>query len=1014
MAHEMKRFEFVIASCGLILLSLSQSGCVHRDPRYAQVQTLYQHGLYREALPIQIEIVKEDKQLQRPESLKTVSSLVLLANLYYETGDYTNAESLYLRELRINEMFLRPDHQNIADNLIVLARLYQSMGEYVKSELLFQRALKILEKNSGPEHQAIAKTLNNLAELYRTMGDCAKAEPLYERALKITEKSLGSNHPTAAVILHNQGLLYDTMGDYAKAEPLLQQALKIMEKTPGPDHPNTANCLNDLALLYLDLRDYAKAEPLLQRALKIYEKARGLDHPDTANCLINLAGLYEDMRDNAKEEPLILRALEINGHVLGTNHPATATCLTYLARMKESKGEYAKAEPLFQQALNIRERALGADNPFTAMSVNNLAHLYWCQGDYTNAERLFRRALKIDETVLGLDNPETLARLDNLSCALLDLGRISEALELLVKEGRGRLKMLGNILSFASEQQRLDYQSRLQNICYSLIATVGSAPPIAAALFCNKGVVLDSLLEDRLITLASQNPQDRAVIDQLRVAKQRLTQLLLERPKDLSGQSLQNRLAMQGELSQDVEQMESALARHVTGLGHARRALITTVAEVQAAIPAQASLIEFLRYDHYQGSNTWEMRYGAIVLGASGEPQWVGLGSAEDIENSAKLFQQFMRGSAGESELSSVLHAIYQQLWSQIEPHLPAGTTTVIISPDAQLNFISFATLLTPDDQFLCQKYSIRYVASGRDLLREVKTGTNSEMLLFADPDFSSKGAAPANSTTNDLLAQRSLEVRDLQNLYLPPLPGTAAESAALAAQARQWHWPVRVFTNAAATEAQLAAARSPHILHLATHGFFLPETDSEATNAPAQSRGWELIKSIDVMADPGSPDRKAVFLKNPMYRSGLALAGAQTTLDAWKRGEVPPMDNDGIVTAEEVGGLKLEGTWLVVLSACDTGTGEARSGEGVMGLRRGFIQAGAQNLLMTLWSVADEDTANLMVDFYSAMHKSGNAPESLANVQRDWLIKLRRDRGLANAVRVAGPFIMSSQGAVK
>ena len=95
-----------------------------------------------------------------------------------------------------------------------------------------------------------------------------------------------------------------------------------------------------------------------------------------------------------------------------------------------------------------------------------------------------------------------------------------------------------------------------------------------------------------------------------------------------------------------------------------------------------------------------------------------------------------------------------------------------------------------------------------------------------------------------------------------------------------------------------------------------------------------------------------------------FALAGAQDTLDAWKRGDVPDTGNDGIVTAEEVGGLKLGNTQLVVLSACDTGVGESRSGEGVMGLRRGFIQAGAQHLLMTLWPVTDKITPHIMVDF--------------------------------------------------
>jgi hypothetical protein len=153
------------------------------------------------------------------------------------------------------------------------------------------------------------------------------------------------------------------------------------------------------------------------------------------------------------------------------------------------------------------------------------------------------------------------------------------------------------------------------------------------------------------------------------------------------------------------------------------------------------------------------------------------------------------------------------------------------------------------------------------------------------------------------------------------------------------------------------------------------------------------------------------VILKNPMHRSGLALAGAQRTLDAWAKGEVPPSDSDGIVTAEEVGGLKLNGTWLVVLSACDTATGEAKAGEGILGLRRGFIQAGAQNLLMTLWPISDVTTVQIMRDFYDRAFATGNVPQSLMDVQREWLVRLRKENGLLYAVNRAGPFIMSSQG---
>ena len=205
----------------------------------------------------------------------------------------------------------------------------------------------------------------------------------------------------------------------------------------------------------------------------------------------------------------------------------------------------------------------------------------------------------------------------------------------------------------------------------------------------------------------------------------------------------------------------------------------------------------------------------------------------------------------------------------------------------------------------------------------------------------------------------------------------------------------MKVFLGPNATEAELRQVSSPRVLHLATHGFFLPEV--------------ELGKQTNPLQQPSEiPKTK---LENPMHRSGLALAGAQRTLQAWSRGEVPPIENDGIVTAEEVGGLKLNGTWLVVLSACETGSGEARAGEGVMGLRRGFIQAGEQNLLMTLWPISDKTTVQIMLDFYEAADKTHNAPEALAEVQRNWLVKLRKELGLRAAVKLAGPFIMSSQG---
>ena len=287
-------------------------------------------------------------------------------------------------------------------------------------------------------------------------------------------------------------------------------------------------------------------------------------------------------------------------------------------------------------------------------------------------------------------------------------------------------------------------------------------------------------------------------------------------------------------------------------------------------------------------------------------------------------------------------------------------------------------------------------------MLREPKPSTVKEVVLFASPDFglaSTPMLAKAEHRSSDGGSKsiRGSEKREIEDWSFGSLEGTQKERDELIKKFAGWGWTPTDFVAKEATKEALLKIHSPYILHLATHGFFAKEDPTQPEPPALLNDGQSVIKSK--------------FFKNPMHRSGLALAGAQTTIEAWKRDEVPAVENDGILTAEDVSTLDLQGTWLVTLSACDTGSGEARAGEGVMGLRRGFIQAGAQNLLMTLWPISDEVTVQIMSDFYEAAHHSGNAPEALAEVQRDWLVKLRADKGLAQAVNLAGPFIMSSQG---
>jgi CHAT domain-containing protein len=283
-----------------------------------------------------------------------------------------------------------------------------------------------------------------------------------------------------------------------------------------------------------------------------------------------------------------------------------------------------------------------------------------------------------------------------------------------------------------------------------------------------------------------------------------------------------------------------------------------------------------------------------------------------------------------------------------------SGVERVFISPDGALNLIPFELLRDPEGKFLIEKYTFNYLAAGRDLVGfgEKKTGAG-RPLLVGDPDFdlNPKQRAQALDKVGTSADRASNAVRsaDLRGMNFKRLAGTRAEVSAIGDLLGRER--CEVFLDNSALEELLQSRKAPRFLHLATHGFFLK--DQEVAAAPG-FRG--VVLDMDQpFAKPAGP---RVSVENPLLRCGLALAGAN------RAGSVE-QGSDGILTADEVLSLPLRGTELVVLSACETGLGEVKKGEGVYGLRRVFTQAGARSLVMSMWSVPDRETQELMVEFY-------------------------------------------------
>ncbi|HKX28916.1 MAG TPA: CHAT domain-containing tetratricopeptide repeat protein [Blastocatellia bacterium] len=916
--------------------------------------------------------VDSESRLRGPESVTLVAGM---------TGEYRLVVQPRLKGapagsygVRIEELRAATENDRILDRARGLAEesaRLQRAGKYDEAYPRAEQALKMNEQVLGPDHVRVAATLKNLADLYWHKGDYERAWPLYRRAQAIWEKALGTEHPLVAYSLHSLALIEYERGDYVSAERLFQRTIKLLEQVLGPDHPQIANALNSLGTLYLKRGDYLKAEQLFRRSLAMREKALGPEHPEVSSSLNNLAILYRDRRDFDQAEPLFQRSLAILEKAFGPEHPDLARGLNNLAILYGRKKDYAKAGPLFQRGLEIWEKALGPEHPAVSSAVNNLAEFYRKTGDYAQAETLFRRALAVRERALGAQHPSTALALNSLATLHATKGEFAQALALQARAGAAEERNLVLNLTLGSERQKLAYLDLLsRGTAFTLSLHHRGAPndPLAldlafTTLLRRKGRGLDTMINTIEVLRRHTAPQDLALLDRLAGARARLAELVLRESGAVKPETYRRQLQS---LEEEVEQLEAQLSSRSASF----RAQVqpVTTASVQAAIPADSALVEFAVYTPQDLGTDQPSppRYVAYLLPALGQPRWVDLGDAAAIDLSLDAWREALR-SPNRPDVKSLARVVDEKVMRPVRAALPQEADPVrrlLIAPDGLLNLIPFAALVDEEDRYLVERYSISYLSSGRDLLRlQVRQPGNEDVIVVADPDYGEM-APRVQSEGRDVgppsgAPQTAGSNLNLAQIYFPPLRGTVGEAKALKNILPQ----ATVYTREQATETALKRLSSPGILHIATHGFFL--------NKESGSSGTRLGAAVA----PADLPRE-----NPLLRSGLALAGANL------RGARADQGDDGVLTALEAAGLDLSGTKLVVLSACDTGLGDVRNGEGIYGLRRALALAGSETQVVSLWPVSDLGTRELMIGYYKALQQGAGRGEGLRQVQLEML----------------------------
>lgn len=880
-----------------------------------------------------------------------------------------------------------------------------------------------LPPQTAPQMQAMVDervrlSLRGVMNFYLAAGDLERATKAFEEAVAIQSlwKKQGDGDPSVAYqvlgaeVSSMEGSFHRATGDYAKAAEAIVSRLEqidrawqqILQAQGGVENEFSnqlkMNWLRSRSNLLMELAEIASLRGSHVEAVRFCEEARKAG--------LEMLPLYRQwaeaaMKPGGPVPPETIRktleGVETNAHYLineraalvfraaGQERAALDLMLEGLAKRGEDSAP--------QRFLTLEYNVIRPEE-----SLKMIGDLRAILGEEAAAEDAYAKAVALTKQHYPGGHPAVIEIQESRALLAKVRGDEMTARRIASEVLAARMKNLGEVLSFADEPMRLAYRSSVDP--WSLFASLGMPEELATVVLRTKGIVLESLLEDRGIAARTSDPDLATVIEELEATRRRLMEQLLGGGDEAGISALRTR----------VGELEGGLRTKAgEGIGKARvsTAILTEVADVAAALPGGGALVEFIRYRDFEAPGRFEPRYGAVVIKAGVPPVFVPLDPAETVEQTMALYAKAVRSDLEDEEMEAFLGALGKGIWEPLVPHLPGAGKPLILSPDGDLNFLSFATLLGPDGRFAGETWPITYVSTGRDLLREERPARTASMEIVANPDFQT----PA---TTDLAATREfggtapVTMRGvLGRIGLSPLPGTRAEEAALRQIIQsEWRWKLDSHLEQSANEAAVNAVESPGILHLATHGFYLPRTGR--TDAFERAKGYWL-ETASASRAPVLENFSDVVLDNPMHRSGIALAGAEATLKHWGEGRILETSNDGILTAEEMARLDLAGTWLVVLSACETGLGESRSGEGVLGMRRGLLEAGAEHLLLTLWPVADRETALFMVDFYRELEGGNGSPVEVAPaVQAAYLKRFREEQGLSAAVRLAGPFILS------
>ena len=855
-------------------------------------------------------------QLDKSKAEYDTTSFNYAISLSDNAGLYENEEKWLRNQKMFSDVLKQSDGSSLTplqkaeENNEVGEMMYAS-NKFNAAENTFLSSKLIYESNGLTAEAGYSKVLANIGLLYHTMGRYSKAEEFDKLAIDIRKTQSGESSVAYGSSVNNLGVLYKDLGKYTEAEKLLEKAIQLNAINPGKQSPAYAITLNNQAMLFEEMGRFQQADQLLAEAIRIASAEMTEKSTNYQRLLINQALLYEEMGSYSKADEIYKKAIAIKEKRLGSSHPDYAHLLNLQAELYMQMNKTSEVESLLKKSADIYLKKFGANHPSYAGVLQNLGNYYRTQDQQPAAYTNLTKALSIRIAALGENHPDVLQTKECI--ALLDwqakkYSAASSGFQTVLDQD---MLLINEYFAALSDAEKARFWDKMHphfdHYAAFVADTYKELPALTGQLYtyqlATKALLLNAANKTRQQILSSGDASLIKEYQEWLDAKESLSRLYSMSKSELAEQRINL-----DSIERSANSKEKNLSAHSAVFKSGYTNAPVTWKNIQLALGTDDAAVEIIHITKFDKIKTDTIYYGALVLTKEMSlPAFVLLKNGNQLE---KKYLAYYRNSI-KNKLADVYS--YTQYWEEIDKKT-SGKKSIFVSMDGVYSQLNISTLRFSDGTYLLDKKNIQLISNSKDIIK-LKTAAAStaaaSAVLIGNPVFGTAGS-------------------------IAPLPGTKAEIESVKTQLTAKGYKVTTYVQNEASEQNIRKVSNPKILHIATHGFFIAETQGEDKTMGVGSEHSAL---------------------NPMLRSGLLLANAEASIDA---------DAEyGVLTAYEVMNLNLDKTEIVVMSACETGLGDVKNGEGVYGLQRAFLVAGADALIMSLWKVNDEATQKLMTSFY-------------------------------------------------